>query len=46
MMQNISLQMINMNLMKMPMANMMMNYNFNSMNGYKNKFMTDKGKES
>ena len=45
-MQNISLQMTNMNLMKMPMANMMMNNNFNNMNGYRNKFMTDKGKES
>ena len=46
MMQNISLEMTNMNSMKMSMPNMMMNNNFNNMNGYRNKFMTDKGKES
>ena len=45
-MKNISLQMSNMNSMKMPMQNMMMNNNFNNMNGYTNKFTTDKWKES
>ena len=44
-MKNISLQMSNMNSMKMPMQNMMMNNNFNNMNGYTNKFTTDKWKE-
>ena len=47
MIQNISSQITNMNSLKMPMPNMMMNNNFNNMNGYTNiKFTTDKRKES